>query len=45
MPSWIDRTLYPDREPAEQLETLADKAGSSWRPAGQVTSFDKSAFL
>lgn len=25
MPSWIDRTLYPDREPPEQLQTLADR--------------------
>jgi hypothetical protein len=23
--SWIDGTLYPDREPPEQLETLADR--------------------
>jgi hypothetical protein len=25
MPSWIDRTLYPDREPPEQLHTLAER--------------------
>lgn len=25
MPSWIDGTLYPDRDPPEQLETLADR--------------------
>jgi hypothetical protein len=25
MPSWIDRTVYPDREPPERLETLAER--------------------
>lgn len=25
MPSWIDGTLYPDTEPPEALETLADR--------------------
>ncbi len=25
MPSWLDRTLYPDREPPEHLETVADR--------------------
>jgi hypothetical protein len=25
MPSWIDGTLYPDREPPERLDTLADR--------------------
>ena len=25
MPSWIDGSLYPDREPPERLETLADR--------------------
>ena len=25
MPFWIDRTLYPDREPPEQLQTLAER--------------------
>jgi hypothetical protein len=25
MPSWIDGSLYPDREPPDRLETLADR--------------------
>ena len=25
MPCWIDQTLYPDREPPEQLQTLAER--------------------
>lgn len=25
MPSWVDGTLYPDRDPPERLETLADR--------------------
>jgi hypothetical protein len=25
MPSWIDGTLYPDRDPPERLETLANR--------------------
>lgn len=25
MPSWIDGTLYPDREPPEELQDLAEK--------------------
>jgi len=25
MPSWVDGALYPDREPPERLETLADR--------------------
>jgi len=25
MPSWIDKTVYPDREPPERLETLAER--------------------
>ena len=25
MPSWIDGALYPDTEPPETLETLADR--------------------
>jgi hypothetical protein len=25
VPSWIDGSLYPDREPPDRLETLADR--------------------
>lgn len=25
MHSWLDRSLYPDRQPPERLETLADR--------------------